>query len=315
MTAQTPASFLPLFTTNVVVSIDGGDVVVNSDDGQPSSGCSAAPACARSAPTVRFVMRQLLFALSVLFALIAATAPASARAFREQQLPGGVALGCNGCHNGNQLNPFGLVMETGFLSPGVLSSADALWGPELAALDSDGDGATNGQELGDPDGTWLPGDPAPAAFSFPGFASCAELPTAERSCGRCRGTATGVQLCPSICGDGILADGAGEYCDGADFGGNSCASLGYVSGDVSCRANCTVDASSCSREAADAGADASGSAETGSEADAGEGSDTTAPVEMSVTQPGGCAAGGGSAAGFGLLLVALLASRRRFRAV
>ena len=262
-------------------------------------------------------MRQLLFALSALFALTAAASPAAARPFRGQQLPAGAALGCNGCHNGNQLNPFGLVMEERFLSPGALSSADALWGPELAALDSDGDGATNGQELGDPDGTWLPGDPAPVSFSFPGFATCAELPAAERSCGRCRGTATGVQLCPSICGDGILADGAGEYCDGAELGGTSCVSLGYLSGEVSCRAACTVDASACSRGAADAGSDAGGSGDAGigGGTDVSEGSDTTAPVETSVTQPGGCAAGGGSAAGFGLLLVTLLASRRRLRAV
>ena len=264
-------------------------------------------------------MLRSTLCVSAFAALSLVSTPASARAFREQQLPAGAALGCNGCHNGNQLNPFGLAMESGFLSAGALSSADVLWGPELAALDSDGDGATNGQELGDPEGTWLPGDPAPAAFSFPGFASCDELPTAERSCGRCRGTATGVQRCPSVCGDGILADGAGEYCDGADLGGNSCASLGYLSGEVSCRATCTVDASACSREAADAGTDASGSADTGvdagGEGDASEGSDTTAPVETSVTQPGGCAAGGGSAAGFGLLLVAALASRRRVRAV
>jgi MYXO-CTERM domain-containing protein len=255
-------------------------------------------------------MRHLFFALA-LVSVGALSGPASARPFREQQLPAGAALGCNACHNGDQLNPFGEAMEAGFLSAGALSSADLLWGPAVAALDSDGDGATNGQELGDPEGIWLPGDPAPAAFSFPGFATCEELPTAERSCGRCRGTATGVQLCPSICGDGILADGAGEYCDGAELGGASCVSLGYLSGEVSCRATCTVDASACSRAEADAGADASGSADTGSEADAGEGSDDSSPVETSVTQPGGCAAGGGGAGGLGLLLVAALVRRRR----
>ena len=259
-------------------------------------------------------MRHLLFAL-VLVSVGAVSGPASARPFREQQLPAGAALGCNACHNGDQLNPFGEAMEAGFLSPGALSSADALWGPELAGLDSDGDGATNGQELGDPEGIWLPGDPAPAAFSFPGFATCDELPTAERSCGRCRGTATGVQLCPSICGDGILADGAGEYCDGAELGGTSCVSLGYLSGEVSCRATCTVDASACSRAEADAGADASGSADTGSESEGAEGSDDSSPAETSKTQPGGCAAGGGGAGGLGLLLVAALVRRRRFRAV
>jgi MYXO-CTERM domain-containing protein len=260
-------------------------------------------------------MLRTTLCISSVAALLLAASPASARSFREQQLPAGSALSCNACHNGNQLNPFGEAMLADFLTPGSVGSADVVWGPAFAALDSDGDGVTNGQELGDPNGTWLPGDPEPAAFSFPGFATCAELPTAERSCGRCRGTATGVQRCPSVCGDGILADGAGEYCDGAELGGNSCASLGYVSGEVSCRAICTVDASACLSEGADAGADASGSADTGSEADAGEGSDDTSPVETSVTQPGGCAAGGGSAAGFGLLLVAALASRRRFRAV
>ena len=260
-------------------------------------------------------MRHLIFALSLVSAVATAAAPASARPFREQQLPAGAALSCNACHNGSQLNPFGQAMLADFLAPGSVGSADVVWGPAFAALDSDGDGATNGQELGDPEGVWLPGDAAPATFSFPGFATCDELPTAERSCGRCRGTATGVQRCPSVCGDGILADGAGEYCDGANLGGNSCVSLGYLSGEVSCRAICTVDASACLREGADAGADASGSVDTGSEADAGEGSDDSSPVETSVTQPGGCAAGGGGAAGLGLLLVAALASRRRFRAV
>ena len=45
------------------------------------------------------------------------------------------------------------------------------WGPELAALDSDGDGFTNGEELGDPDGTWQEGDAAPgdaADITHPG---------------------------------------------------------------------------------------------------------------------------------------------------
>ena len=264
-------------------------------------------------------MLRTTLCIASVAALLLAASPASARSFREQQLPAGRALGCNGCHDGNQLNPFGEAMLADFLTSGSVGSADVVWGPEFAALDSDGDGVTNGQELGDPNGTWLPGDPEPAAFSFPGFATCADLPSGEQSCGRCRGSATAVQLCPTICGDGILSAGAGEYCDGADLGGNSCASLGYVSGAVSCRATCTVDASACSREAADTGSDAAGSADSGADAggegDASDGSDATAPVETSVTQPGGCAAGGGGAGGLGLLLVAALASRRRFRAV
>lgn len=259
-------------------------------------------------------MRLSLSAVAAIGVILTA-APVWARPFREQQLPAGTALRCNACHDGDLLNPFGAAMEAGFLTAGALSSADVVWGPELAALDSDGDGATNGQELGDPEGIWLPGDPAPVSFSFPGFATCAELPSEERSCGRCRGTATGVQRCPSVCGDGILAEGAGEYCDGSDFGASSCVSLGYVSGEVSCRANCTVDASACSREAADAGSDTIGSADTTGEVDApGEGSDASSPVETAKTQPGGCAAGGIFASGLGGALSALLLVRRRRRA-
>ena len=42
---------------------------------------------------------------------------------------------------------------------------ETFWGPQLAALDSDGDGFTNGEELQDPNGEWTegmanPGDPA-----------------------------------------------------------------------------------------------------------------------------------------------------------
>ncbi|MDP2339917.1 MAG: hypothetical protein Q8O67_03080 [Deltaproteobacteria bacterium] len=49
---------------------------------------------------------------------------------------------------------------------------------------------------------------------------------------------------PVVCGDGV-ADG-NEACDGDDVGGVSCASLGGVSGTVSCAADCTeVDESSC----------------------------------------------------------------------
>ena len=40
----------------------------------------------------------------------------------------------------------------------------------LAELDSDGDGFTNGRELGDPLGLWRPGMP------FPGTCSCVSRP-------------------------------------------------------------------------------------------------------------------------------------------
>jgi len=67
---------------------------------------------------------------------------------------GGRRRGCLVCHVDPQgdgdRNVFGIDYENapgGGLFP---------W-PELYDLDSDGDGQTNGVELGDPDGTWLPG--------------------------------------------------------------------------------------------------------------------------------------------------------------
>jgi hypothetical protein len=68
--------------------------------------------------------------------------------------------GCNTCHTtggGSPRNPFGLAVEA-LVAPG---GSEVFWGPELAALDSDGDGATNGEELGDPEGTWTAGDANP----------------------------------------------------------------------------------------------------------------------------------------------------------
>ena len=57
---------------------------------------------------------------------------------------------------GDARNSFGLEIQESFLS-----GFDVVWGPELAAIDSDGDGFTNGEELGDPEGTWVIDDPNP----------------------------------------------------------------------------------------------------------------------------------------------------------
>jgi hypothetical protein len=71
---------------------------------------------------------------------------------------------CVSCHGdptgGGSLNAFGQNVEKGFLSASRYLG-DVLWGPTLAALDSDGDGFTNGEELGDPGGVWESEDPDP----------------------------------------------------------------------------------------------------------------------------------------------------------
>ena len=90
------------------------------------------------------------------------TGGAEARGFRAAMVPNAEAVGagCNLCHvsgGGTPRNEFGLDVEALVTANG----REVFWSPELAALDSDGDGSTNGEELGDPEGTWTAGDPAP----------------------------------------------------------------------------------------------------------------------------------------------------------
>ena len=100
------------------------------------------------------------------------TAAAEARGFRVAMVPNAEAVGagCNLCHvsgGGTPHNEFGHDVEALV----TVNGREVFWTPELAALDSDGDGFTNGQELGDPEGTWEPGDDPPgdaAGVTHPG---------------------------------------------------------------------------------------------------------------------------------------------------
>lgn len=100
-----------------------------------------------------------MFALFV----VSLTAPSWAIAPNVSLIPNGSFGGCNTCHEnggGTPRNAFGLDWDT-----------NSDWSV-LAGLDSDGDGCSNGAELGDPDGLWTPGDtPEGEAVSLPGDAS------------------------------------------------------------------------------------------------------------------------------------------------
>lgn len=75
----------------------------------------------------------------------------NARSWRVGQIPNGNKFGCLNCHNssyGGSLNSFGLSVE----SVVGRGSRASFWNSVLAAKDSDGDGSSNGEELGDPDG-------------------------------------------------------------------------------------------------------------------------------------------------------------------
>ena len=102
-------------------------------------------------------------AVTVVFIAIALPlllARLEARLFRPGFIPNGEVNRCENCHNTSfELTPFGLTVRPNVTVGGI----EEFWGPELAALDSDGDGRTNGEELQDPLGLWqleapLPGD-------------------------------------------------------------------------------------------------------------------------------------------------------------
>jgi len=87
-------------------------------------------------------------------ALLLWSPTATAVPTHEEQVPHGKAFGCVTCHVQEEdpaLHEFGLDFQDNA----------ARWDPALAERDSDGDGASNGVELGDPDGEWAPGEPAP----------------------------------------------------------------------------------------------------------------------------------------------------------
>ncbi len=84
-----------------------------------------------------------------------------ARPNRPTLIPNGAVNNCANCHinpaGGGARNEFGQAVEELIFQ----GAGDDFWGEELALIDSDGDGFTNGEELLDPEGTWRPGDPDP----------------------------------------------------------------------------------------------------------------------------------------------------------
>ena len=109
--------------------------------------------------------------LAVLVVVFIGWGQADARPARVGQLPNGSMIGCASCHvnpaGGGARTSFGNDINNNYLTqPG--RNGQVVWNAMLAMLDSDGDGVSNGRELGDPDGDGMtdasiqvtnPGDP------------------------------------------------------------------------------------------------------------------------------------------------------------
>jgi hypothetical protein len=92
----------------------------------------------------------------------------------------------------------------------------------------------------------------------PGFKKCGkkcvDLKADPRNCGACgvacepgqscvAGVCTSSQQPGAVCGNGVIE--AGEQCDGANLGGQTCQGLGFTGGTLACGPNCTFVTSGC----------------------------------------------------------------------
>jgi MYXO-CTERM domain-containing protein len=155
-------------------------------------------------------------------ALVCLPMTADARPNYPGQLPNSSGV-CATCH----LSAGGGGARNAFGDDARMNKTDGApdW-QKLYNLDSDGDGYSNGVELGDPDGDWAPGGtPATGRLSEPG-----------------QGGST-------PCGNGEiepLADGSMEECDGANLNGATCADVqGDEAATPTCTATCEVDYAPC----------------------------------------------------------------------
>lgn len=142
---------------------------------------------------------------------------------RVGQVPNGTTHRCRTCHissSGGALNPFGSAVKA--VTP---RGSSVQWNAALATQDSDNDGFTNGEELGDLLGIWRIGDVNPPGPVYaPGSAT--SLPA---------------------CGNNIIDLLLSEVCDGSDLGQQTCVTQGFPEGgNLGCSATCqNFDTTAC----------------------------------------------------------------------
>lgn len=234
------------------------------------------------APAVHFsrwllraiLMKQLQF-LSFLMVSVCWAGVVFATPPNTSEVPNGDANNCQTCHvkstGGQPLNDFGRDF-----------SLEIRWTESLCEEDSDGDGYTNGEELGDPLCGWRQGPAARSSdITNPGDAAstpqvlCGNLIVQEGEecdgfnldgkrcvdvgdftggaldCQSCQLSTAGCTNTPEpFCGDGRVDPG--EACDGDDLAGLGCADAGeFERGTLRCTDGCALDTSECVASAPD----------------------------------------------------------------
>ncbi len=168
-------------------------------------------------------MRRIGILLALSLLLISKAA--QSRSFRVSDLPNGSKFGCLNCHgnaNGSTRTDFGSDAQSYLSGAGGVQQQHVDWAP-LCPRDSDGDGWTNGEELGDPECIWKAGDPNPKGFIFnPGDPDSYPVP---------------------VCGNGKLDKD--EACEGTLFSKTNCIDEKAGNGTLACTANCRFDYSQC----------------------------------------------------------------------
>jgi hypothetical protein len=119
-------------------------------------------------------LMRLLLAAAVLTSALTSSSAALAISSYQFEIPNGDAFSCRTCHEssggGEGWNDFGQdILDAGGANPGAnpadqnagFSGSPADYWAQVCGNDSDGDGVTNGEELGDPDCVWAAGDPNP----------------------------------------------------------------------------------------------------------------------------------------------------------
>jgi MYXO-CTERM domain-containing protein len=209
------------------------------------------------------MLRPRLTAGLGLAIVLSGASAAEARSFRVANLPNGDRFGCRNCHNDNSgatMSPFGSDARN-FLDGVQVQTAKVEWAEALCRGDSDNDGWSNGEELGDPDCTWQPGSPNPPGnVTNPGDPKSAP---------------------PALCGNDRLE--TGEDCDGAKLRKPDCAAIEAGEGSLACADDCSYDVSGCSGTPPES----SGAGVGGGAGDAGDGTSSGCSMVTPRTAPGG----------------------------